>query len=181
MASQLEARRDAEDRGDGEGAHHRAESATAPLGGDDVGDDRERDRRRRAAEDSGDDPRGDQGREARREAAGEGAEHEAEHRHAERAAAIEPVEEERAGEAGDGGGCGVAAADVAEVRGGDAEADREIGPQRHHHDEVEDVDELNRADEKDDRPLGGDSWHEARLLGSDAQEARPAVKLGRCA
>ena len=87
-------------------------------------------------------------------AGGEGAHRgsgdQAEHGDAESRAAVESIEEERAGQTGDGRGRGVAAADQAELGGGDAEGGREVGAHRHDHDEIEDVDELHRRDQQDD-------------------------------
>ena len=88
-----------------------------------------------------------------RQAAGERAEHEAEHGDGERFAAVEAVEEEAAEKAGDGGGLAVAGDDLAELGGRDVQRAGEVGPERHHHREVEHVDELHGTDEKDDPPL----------------------------
>ena len=98
-----------------------------------------------------------------RQAAGERAGDEPDHGHGERLAAIEAIEEEAAEEAGDRGRLPVAGDDLAQLRHRDVQRAREIGPERHHHREVEHVDELHRADEEDDAPLG-DVQHCRRIV-----------------
>ena len=89
-----------------------------------------------------------------RQAAGERAGDEADHGDGERLAPIEAIEEEAADEAGEGGGPAVAGDHLAELGQGDVQGAGEVGPERHHHREVEHVDELHGADEKDDAALG---------------------------
>src|SRR5438132_1397206 len=107
----------------------------------------------RTAEGAGQDARQDDAPEARGEAAERRRHHQPGHGDAQGLAAVESVEEEGTDDARDGGGRGVAASDEADARGGDAERPGKEGPERQHHHEIEDVDELDRADEEDDGAL----------------------------
>ncbi len=109
-----------------------------------------------------------------------GADDQAEHRDGQRLAPVEAIEEERADDARDRGRRGVAAPDDAEVRRRDAERPREVGPERHHHHEVEDVDELDRPDEEDDQAFGGDDGlRRARRRAHGAQPFRLRSRRAR--
>src|SRR5438445_10652 len=61
---------------------------------------------------------------------------------------------------------GVAGADESDPRGSDAERAGEEGPEREHHHEVEDVDELYRADEEDEGAFTGLAGHQDFLTSS---------------
>ena len=139
---------------DGEGAHDRAHRLAAARGRDDVGDDGVGERRGRAAEGAGDDARPGQRRQPAREAAGERAAHEADHGDGQRFSAIVAIEEEAAEKAGDGGGLPVAGDDLAELGHRNVQRACEVGAERHHHREVEHVDELHGTDEEHDAALG---------------------------
>ena len=67
--AQVEAERDAGDRGQREGRHQRARGPAPPLLGEDVADDRQRHPAEDAAERAGDDPGRQQRRVARRQPA----------------------------------------------------------------------------------------------------------------
>src|SRR5207249_10562298 len=73
--------------------------------------------------------------------------------YAQRLAAVEPIEEERAGNAGERRRRRVASSHHADPGGGDAQGAGEKWPQRHDHHEIEDVDELDRANQQDDGAL----------------------------
>ena len=109
-----------------------------------------------------------------------GADDQAEQRDAQRLAPVEAIEEARADDARDRRRRRVAARDQAEVRRRDAERPREVGPERHHHHEVEDVDELDRADQEDDQALGGDDGRRrARRRAHGAQPFRLRSRRAR--
>jgi hypothetical protein len=106
---------------------------------------------------------------------------EAQHGGGERLSPIETIEKERAGDAGNRCGERVGAAEVTDVRHRDVERFRKIGPERHDHHEVEDVDELHCGDEQHDRSFA-DSAHahaRRRAFGRDDRHCA-VVRSWRC-
>ena len=156
---QLQPRGDAEDRRDGKRAHHRPERLAAALGRNDIGHDRQGEGGGGASEEAGEDARQDHAAEPDRQAAQRRGHDQPGDRESQRLAAIEPVEEEGAGDPGHRSSRGVAAADHADARRRDAQRPGEKRAERQHHHEIEDVDELDRADEEDDGPLAGLPGH----------------------
>ena len=137
-----------------ERAHHDAHGAPSPLGRDDVGDDRQRESCGRTAECAGEHARRHHGGQADRKPAGEVPSTRPPSATASAFRRSNRSRNERAQHAG--GRCcrRVAAPDDAKARQRDAEPGREVRPERHHHHEVQHVDELDCRDEEDDAALG---------------------------